>query len=128
MFHCRAMAVFALDGRMRMRVSARIEHGLMTGPAVFLSSVFDLLPVLNTKAQKLHTGLVRVVALGTFKAEVMSLRVDARDPRPSACRVLQFGMTSQAERPCRVDHKLWRVGRMLPVSYTHLTLPTIYSV
>src|SRR5450756_1566294 len=92
-----AMAGLALEGRVLMRIPASlVELVRMTALAVVIPSVRELRKVLRAEAQKLHAGSVRVVALGAFKTGVVSLGVDARDPGPSACRVLQFGMTSQA--------------------------------
>ena len=39
-----------------------------------------------------------------------------------------FAYAPQTERARRVVSKLRQVPRLVPVSYTHLTLPTIYSV
>src|SRR5450756_485231 len=102
-----AMAGLALEGRVRMRIPASlVELVRMTALAVVIPSVRELRKVLRAEAQKLHTGSVRVVALGAFKTGVVSLGVDAGDRRPSARGILQFAVASQAERPCRVDHVL----------------------
>src|SRR5450756_1512287 len=109
-----AMAGLALEGRVRMRIPASlVELVRMTALAVVIPSVRELRKVLRAEAQKLHTGSVRVVALGAFKTGVVSLGVDAGDRRPSARRILQLAVASQAERPCRVDHELRRAAWML---------------
>ena len=126
---CRAMGIRTVaihskvdEGALHVRFA---DEAVCVGPAESSKSYLNMPSIIAaaevTGADAIHPGYGFLSENADFAELCAQCRLTFIGPRPDAMRA--WGDKVSARRNA-VDHGL----PLLPVSYTHLTLPTIYSV